>query len=162
MSIRGQRGFTLVEVLVSTAVIGMMVTLVGVGVNQAITLSERANYGSQAQRQTRNALHWMTRDMAMAQTTNVVDGAAPVSSATFTWTDVFADALTNHSLSYVVTNGELRRTYDGVTITIGRQITSLSFSRAGRLMTATINAQPNNRFQQTDQKTLTVMLRGNG
>jgi len=173
---RGQRGFTLVELLASLGIVSVMVTLVGAGVFQAITFSERANYRSLAQRETRNALHWTTRDIPMAQASiEVVDGAAPVylvggaplvSSVTFTWKDVFADPDPPilHSLKYEVSGGrELVRTYDlGPTTIIGRSISSLSFSRTGRLITVTIIAQPVNRFQATDQKTLTVMMRGNG
>jgi prepilin-type N-terminal cleavage/methylation domain-containing protein len=162
MKYTDQKGFTLLELLVSTGIMSILIAIIGVGIFQAIALSQKANYRVQALSQTRNAVHWMARDIPMAQSTDLVDGGAPVSDATFTWTDVFADAQTPHALSYALVGGELRRTYDGTTITIGRSVSSIGFSRIGRLVTATVDVQINDRFQSTDQKMVKALFRGSG
>lgn len=157
-----QRGFTLVEVLVSTSIIGLLVPLIGTGVFQSVNTSERIGGDLQPAGNTRGAVQWLSRDIPMALTTDLTDGAVPVSGATFTWTDLFNNGQTAHSVSYSLSGNDLRRTYDGLTSTVGRNVTSVAFSRAGRLVTITITAQSSDRFQTADVKTIKVFYRSNG
>ena len=110
----GQRGFTLVEVLVGTGIMSLMTTLMGT--------SEKTGTSFEAQADTRNVSEWIGRDLPMAQATDLVDGGAPVGSASFTWVDQFGGVQLSHSVSYSLAGGELVRTYDGISHVIGRQI----------------------------------------
>lgn len=158
----GQQGFTLADLLVSMGVMGLVVTLVGNGIFQGINLSDKVSDGFLAQSDTRTPVFWLARDIAMAYSTTLVDGAAPVTSATFTWTDYFGDASTAHSLSYALVGTELQRTYDGVVGKIGRRVSAVTFSRSGRVVTAVITSSQEGRFQISDSKTVNIQMRTDG
>lgn len=162
MSRRSQRGFTLVEVVVGTGILSLVTTLMSTGMFQAVTMTTKIGGAYQARFATGTAASWTARDVPMAQSTDLEDGAPPVAGATFTWTDQFGGVQTSHSLTYSLSGGDLLRTYDGSTSVIGRQVSSVGFSRSGRLITVTMTAAPENRFNVSDQKTLKVWLRSDG
>ncbi len=159
MKTRSQRGYTLVEVMVGTGILGLISTLIGSGLFQTITLRGKTSETFQAAGSTRTATGWITQDIPMALTTDLVDGGAPVSSATFTWTDLFQNAQAPHSVSYALVSGNLQRNYDGTTDVIGRGITDVSFTRAGRLVTISVTSNSNGRFKVSDAKTVKAYLR---
>ena len=73
----------------------------------------------------------MTADAIVAQTTNLVDGAAPEPSATLTWTD---DDEGFHYAHYAVVDGEVLREHDGLTTTVAKRVTAARFSREGKTL----------------------------
>ena len=68
----------------------------------------------------------------------------PKSSANMTWYDYtssFGSSFgTDHSASYSLAGGELRRTYDGVVSIVGRHVTSISFTQTGKAVTVIISS----------------------
>ncbi len=158
----GRQGFTLVELLVSMGILGLVVTLVGAGIFQGVNLSNRVSDGFKAQGDTRGPVFWLDRDIAMAYNTTLVDGAAPVTSATFTWTNYFGGAATAHNLSYALVGTDLQRTYDGVVSKIGRRVSAITFSRSGRVVTATVTSSQEGRFKIGDSKTVKIQMRTDG
>lgn len=155
----GQGGFTLVETLVSTGIMGLVVALMSTGLFQALTATEKANAGQQVQGTTRGASVWLLRDVPMGRSTDLMDAGAPVSSAIFTWIDYFGGGALSHSVSYALANGDLVRNYDGGSFAVARGVGSVSFSRTGRLVTVTLAAAPSGRFNVTDQKSLKILMR---
>jgi hypothetical protein len=97
----------------------------------------------------------------MGQSTGLVDGAGPVNTASFSWTDYFQEGAVPHTASYAVTNGDLVRTYDGLSTVIGRNVGTISFSRSGRLIAAHISSTTTGRFSATEQKAIQAYLRSN-
>ncbi len=146
--LHGQRGFTLVEVLVA---LGIMSALGSVLVG---TLYQMANYTSRGHAQLaviadlRIATQWLAQDIQMAKTTDLVDGNPAVSCSSLdpsscvvlSWTDEFSGSATAHSASYSQVGAEFRRTYDGSTHTVARSVTEVEISLQGRLITVTLTS----------------------
>ena len=89
----------------------------------------------------RNTMEWLSRDIQMAKTTTLVDEALPVSApVTLSWTDEFGGTTTSHSATYDLVGTDIRRTYDGATHTVGRNVTSVTFSLQGRLITVDLTS----------------------
>jgi hypothetical protein len=96
----------------------------------------------------------------MAQSTDLVDGAAPVSSMTLSWTDWSQDGGVPHSVTYGLSGTELLRTYDGQTLTVGHYVTSVGFSLSGQALFVTITSE--GRTGVSNTKTYRVNLRPTG
>ena len=149
-----QRGFTLVELLVSIGILAIVAPLLATGMFQILTSTERGRAGFEAQADTRNAAAWMSQDIVMAQAAYPDyadlccppwDDGTPVPNlscrndfetfVTFTWTDWFGDSALDHTVSYCIATlsgdfkgTELLRIYDcGEPIVIGRQMDLVKF-----------------------------------
>ena len=111
---REQKGFTIVEMLISIAILGIVAPLLVLALFQILTFTERARAGFEAQADTRNAAAWISQDVVMAQGTNLIAGDPPVfieiedpdcaateaDWASFTWTDYFEDRDDEYKVSY--------------------------------------------------------------
>ena len=110
-----QKGFTLIEMLISIGILGIIAPLLVVALFQILTFTERGRAGFEAQADTRNASSWMSQDIVMARETNLfsvgpLDLKSPIANpdcadpetdwATFTWTDYFDDRNDEHTVSY--------------------------------------------------------------
>ncbi len=73
-----QRGFTLVELVVVVAITSIIASAVATTVFQLLTVSARSSAHMTAVKQVENAVHWLRRDVSMAQTAQVeVNGGYP-------------------------------------------------------------------------------------
>lgn len=111
----GQTGFTLIEVIVSLA----LSSLIGLGaamtIAQVCTQTSRNSDITTASRHAMNAVHFVGRDIQMAQTISGTAGFPATSNLELSWT--WWDNKT-YSVNYSVTNGVLTRVYsDGITQT---------------------------------------------
>ncbi len=101
-----QKGFTIVELLISIGILGIVAPLLAVALVQILTFTERSRAGFEAQADTRNASGWISQDIVMATgSVNLVkvdcaDSADPEDWATFDWTDYFADRKDYYTVSY--------------------------------------------------------------
>ena len=118
-----QRGFTLVELLISIGILGVIAPLLVLALFQIITFTERGRAGFEAQADTRNASTWISKDIEMAQGTTLVPVFSPVfpppppintvsapncsiisplipGGGLFTWTDLYKDRNNVHDVSY--------------------------------------------------------------
>ena len=111
-----QKGFTLVELLISIGILGIVAPLLGLALFQILTFTERGRAGFEAQADTRTAAGWISQDIVMAQETGCWIYSSPACSpldldvartnpdcATpvgFTWTDYFDDRDTDHQVTY--------------------------------------------------------------
>ena len=158
--IRSQRGNSTVEVLIGVAILGLLTPVIGSLIHQGLTTPIKTVRALQASAGTGGTFLWLSRDITQAQDSNLADGGAEVSSATFTWTDYYGSAqTTSHSLAYSLSGTNLQRTLDGGTSTIGRNITSLSFTRAGSSVSVSVTASPVSGV--TDTKSIKLYLRAN-
>ncbi len=105
-----QKGFTLVEMLISIGILGIGAPLLALALFQILTFTERARSGFEAQADTRNAAAWISQDIVMAQATGLTPtkvtnpdcASPPVPTADFTWTDKYKGRDHVHTVSYCV------------------------------------------------------------
>ena len=134
----GQGGFTLVEMMAVMALVGLTAT----GVSALFLQETRGTTESKSVVSTSmdigDAGRWFGRDASMAQSSDLVDGAPPVDQIALTWTDWSQLEGTMHQSRYWLSGTELKRDYDGTVTTAARNISSVNFSQAGRVITASV------------------------
>ena len=107
---RGQAGFTLVEMTVALALTGFIGLGVSIATAQVCTQTSRNSDYTTASRHAMNAVHWIGRDIQMAQTVNGSAGFPATSDLVLSWTGW--DNST-YSVNYSVIDGTLRRVFSG-------------------------------------------------
>ena len=110
----GEKGYTIVELLISIGILGILTPLLALALFQILTFTERGRAGFEAQADTRNASAWMSQDIVMAQETAQVvidpfasstlllieDPICGTSAVAFSWTDLFEDRDADHQVTY--------------------------------------------------------------
>ena len=138
-----EKGFTLIELVLALAVGSVILTGAVMSIYNVLVTTGRGSNQVVALTDINRAALAIKNDLLMAQTTDLVDGV-PKSSANMTWYDYtssFGSAFgTDHSASYSLAGGELRRTYDGVVSIVGRHVTSISFTQTGKAVTVIISS----------------------
>jgi prepilin-type N-terminal cleavage/methylation domain-containing protein len=106
MKSKSRRGFTLTEMLVALAILGVIAPAMGMSIFQVLSLYSVNAKHMVAVKQVENAVHWISRDAQMAQTvqTQGVSGFP----LTLTWVEWDN---TSNNVTYTIQNGELRRAY---------------------------------------------------
>jgi len=105
-NLKRQRGFTLIEIMVSVVIVGMIGFGVSAATSQIMKQSVRNRDYTTASQYTMNAIHWISRDAEMAQTIEIgEDSGFPLA---FSWIDW---GTTVYRAVYTVENGTLTRTY---------------------------------------------------
>ena len=158
----GEKGFALVELLVSTGIMALTAPLLGAGIYATVFIAGSASDDMKAVADVRAPVQWLSQDLHMAATTTLVDGAAASSSATFSWTDKFNGGSVPHSVAYALSDGQLLRTYDGLVTPIGRRVSAVAFSRIGSLITVTVTSASEGRHASTQQQAVKALMRVNG
>lgn len=143
---RGQKGFTLPELLITVAITGLIVGFLGTAIYQIITVTEYSNDRMIAMHELQNVAHWFSRDGQMASTAsggNELVLALPDDS----------------SITYAVVDTELCRTAGDSQMTLARNVSDLSFSIENRIITMNITSSPEGRPNVSEQRTYKVCLR---
>ena len=140
---RGHQGFTLVELMVALAISGLiMPVMIGVIFHVSrSTVSIRSDFVINQELDIASA--WFNRDLSQAQTTDVVDGAAPVDHMRVDWTDETDWAVQGaekHFTEYTVSESNLLRTYDGAVSIVARNLADIKFSRSGDLISVAMTS----------------------
>ena len=159
-TLRGQKGVSLIEMLVVVALMGTVVSISGTALFQSLKHGTHQQGVIASAHSVQNAADWVVQDSQMAQASDLVDGAAPVSSMTLSWTDWSQDDGVPHSVTYNLSGTELLRTYDGQTLAVGHYVTSVGFSLSGQALFVTITSE--GRTGVSDTKTYRVYLRPTG
>ena len=144
--IKAEQGFSLVELLVATAITGLVVSGLGTAIYQIITVTEYGNDKLTATHELQNAAHWFSLDGQRAST------ASGGSELVLTLSD---DSL----ITYSLVDTELYRTAGGSNMTLAQNITSANFSVENRTITMTITSSPTGRWDVSDNGTYKVHLR---
>jgi prepilin-type N-terminal cleavage/methylation domain-containing protein len=139
-------GFTLVEMVMATAITGIIVSFLGTAIYQIFTVSEYGNDRLTTMHELQNASYWFNLDGQQAKT------ATGGSGLTLTLSD-------NSSVTYSLVSTELRRTAGGAQMTLARNITSASFSVANRTITMQLTSAPQGRHNVSEDGTYKVYLR---
>jgi len=141
-----QKGFTIIELLVSIGITAILVPLISFMIIQIVRGGPVITQRSVAIADIDSASHWLNRDLVLAQTTNLVDGAPPISFMSLDWSDLTAWAgdtgEIEHSVSYTLAGTELRRDYDGEGSIVGKYLSNVSFSLEDGVFNVTLTSQP--------------------
>ena len=104
-----ERGFSLAELLVATAIIGMVMAGVFVLQRQGLQAYLFGSNRVETQQNARVALDRMTREMRSATSITTLNGSTDI---TFVWADEFDVA---HTIRYALAGTTLNRTDNGIT-----------------------------------------------
>ena len=140
---RGQRGFTLVEILLAAGITGLIMPVLAMSIFQVISAPARVNTALVIQQDIDLASRWFSRDLSQAKTTDLVNGASSVNHARIDWTDETAWAVSGleaHYVEYTLSGTNLLRNFDGTTSIAGRRVSDIQFSRSGKYITIAITS----------------------
>jgi type II secretory pathway component PulJ len=99
-----QNGFTLIDIVVSVAITGILGLGISVFAIQTVQETGRSSSRMQVIQQLENAGYWISRDAQTAQTITVGQtGGFPLE---LTWTDASND---NFAVTFSLTDGQIRR-----------------------------------------------------
>jgi prepilin-type N-terminal cleavage/methylation domain-containing protein len=111
-----QGGFTLIEVMVSLAIVSFISIGASIATGQVINQTSRNDDCTTATRQALNAAHWISRDAQMAQTLEADAGASgfPLKLEWSEWDN------SEHEVIYTLQNNKISRSYsmDGGAATV--------------------------------------------
>ncbi|MBU2608022.1 MAG: type II secretion system GspH family protein [Chloroflexi bacterium] len=144
-----QGGFALVELLIATAITGVIAGVLGTTVFQIINVSEYGNDRLTALHELQNIAYWVSRDAQMA------DNATGGDELVLTFPD-------GSSITYEVTGQQFRRRAGGPPLRLAWNITSANFSVDNRTVTMSLNSSPEGRDNVSQQGTYKVSLRPSG
>ena len=154
-----QRGSSIVEILVVTAISGMLMSALIPALLHITSGTIKGNTSLTAIQDIQNAVRWIIHDGQMAQATDLVNEAPPVSSVTMTWTEWRDYQTVEYSSSYFLSGDDLQRNYNGNVITVARYISDIQFSSEGPAIVVVITSSPRGEFQEGVQRTWKVTLR---
>lgn len=147
--LRGQRGFTLIETVLSLGISGLVLSLVAGAMFQAWGVERTQRHDVMATEQLRHATRWFAGDALNAVSTDLADGTGPVSAVSLSLTDASGAP---HTASYSLNGTRLVRSFDGALLTVARDVASAAFSRSGRTIFTTLEV----RAAQGETKSLTL------
>jgi prepilin-type N-terminal cleavage/methylation domain-containing protein len=146
---KGERGYTLIEALITIAITGFLVTILGMVVQQLVTVPERGNDQVDAMHAIQNAAHWLALDGQMASSAN---GSGNL-TLTFPNTSV---------VRYVRSGTNLIRYCGSANRTIAQNVSSVNFTVQSRVIYMTIVTVPDSRWVISENKTYRVCMRPAG
>ena len=132
---QAQDGFTLAEVLVATALLSTVLSLVVGGLFQATASDQHWRDDLGATIAWRQGVSIFGRDVVNAQTTDLPDPGPAQSSVTLGWTGT--DEMV-HTVIYSLSGGSLVRDFDGAVSVAARGIASVFFDLDGSVLTLTL------------------------
>jgi prepilin-type N-terminal cleavage/methylation domain-containing protein len=146
---KGERGYTLVEMLIAIAITGCIAAVTSVIVRQVVTVPEQGNAHVDALHALQSAAHWVSLD---GQTAKSASGGSSLILA-------LPDS---SNITYAISGSSLQRTSDNVTRTVAEDISSVIFSVQGRVITMSITATPGNRWSVSENQTYEITMRPTG
>jgi len=141
-----EEGFTLVELLITTAITGLIVSFLGVAIHQVVTVTDYGNSKMVALHELQNVAHLLSID---GQEASSASGG-----------DELTLGLPDSSLvTYALVGTVLERTKGESQMTLAQNISDLSFSVEGQVISMSITSAPEGSQDASQQATYKVYLR---
>jgi len=105
---KSRAGFTLIEVMVAIAITGIIALAASISSGQLLNQTSRDTDYTAASRHAMNAIHWISRDVLMAQTIDGVGGFPQTEDLSLSW-QTWENSV--HSVTYTLEDGRLLRTH---------------------------------------------------
>ena len=141
-----QKGMTMVELIVATAITGIIIVFLGAAIYQILNVTGFGNDRLTAAHDLENTAYWFNLD---GQQSYAASGG---SGLTLTLSD-------NSTVTYTLTGTELRRNAGGAYMILARNIASISFSINNRVITMSLTSSPPGRYNVSQNGTYQVNLR---
>ena len=137
-----QKGTTILELTVGLAIVGM----IGIGVVGLLNHEWKSTAATRASvtiaHEIKNAARWISQDVMMAESTNLIGVAQPDDHLALAWIERYDFLNIPHSSKYYLYGTDLYREYDGTVATVARHISEINFSQDGNLLTVSISCTP--------------------
>jgi prepilin-type N-terminal cleavage/methylation domain-containing protein len=143
---KNERGYTLVELLITIGVSGLIFVVVGTVLFQLSTVSSYGNDRLSTIHEVQNAGYWFN-----------LDGQAAVSAAGST--SLVFSFPAGQTVTYALTGTKLQRLEGSSAITLAQNINNLGFSVLGRLVAMDITSSISGRTDVSEQYVYKVYLR---
>ena len=122
------RGFTLMELMVSLAILSAVLGALGTAFSQALVTGTTISDDSLTITELRKGLSWFAEDVKGAK--SAVNGGCGAVTLTLNWEEYSDPDVIPHTICYSVAGDRLMRNYDGTAYPIARHVVpgSVSFS----------------------------------
>ena len=141
-----ERGLTIVELIMTTAITGLVVSFLGTSIHQMLTATEYGNDRLTAMHELQNAAYWFNVDGQKAVTASVNGNLLLTISE-------------SSSITYALVGTELRRTSGDSQMILARHIANVNFSIENRVITMQLTSSPEGRDNVSENGTYKVYLR---
>ncbi len=117
---------------------GVLATGAATAITQLVRSTDRVETTMLALHNLDMAGRWVSLDGRMAQATDLVDGALPMSTMTLYRTDLFGGEPVDYTTTYSLMGNELQRNHNGQVTVVARSISTANFSLEGETIIATL------------------------
>lgn len=184
-AVASQKGFTLLEILLVLAVSGVLVSGILTAIFQTTRVTADSTNRISAYEDIRDAAYWISKDIRMASTSNLTNGAPAVDALTLDWT-VWYDSGGSliqfgdyRRVKYALSAERLERSYGKYLPAskpslpipdsnftwqsqehklVGYHVTDVQFSRQAQIIQLTVTSSPEDSPESSEQMTYHMYL----
>ena len=141
-----EKGFTLVDLVIATAITGLIVSFLGTSIYQMLTVTDYGNGKLIATHELQNAAYWFQIDGQEAK------AATGGGNLILTLSD-------NSTVTYALDDTALERSVSGGEMVLAKNITNAEFTVNSRVITMSLTSSPESRDNISENGVYQVFLR---